>query len=76
MKILLADDHAIVRSGLRAVDLSDYHRERALSVLRSHPCPAAWPRMVEEVVVSSAEEQSRMFGESLPIGLRLAQGAG
>ena len=64
------------RSGLRAVDLSDYHRERVLSVLRSHPGPEAWPRMVEEVVASGAEEQSRLFGESLPIGLRLAQGAG
>jgi hypothetical protein len=64
------------RSGLRAVDVSDYHRERALSVLRSHPCPPAWPRMVEEVVATGAEDQSRLFGESLPIGLRLAQGAG
>ena len=64
------------RSGLRAVDVSDYHRERVLSVLRSHPCPAAWPRTVEEVVASDAEEQSRLFGESLPIGLRLAQGGG
>lgn len=64
------------RSGLRAVDVSDYHRERVLSVLRSHPCPPAWPRMVEEVVASGAEDQSRLFGESLPIGLRLAQGGG
>ena len=29
-----------------------------------------------EVVVSEGEEQARMFGESLAIGLRLAQGAG
>jgi molecular chaperone DnaK (HSP70) len=64
------------QSGLRAVDVSDYHRERVLSVLRSHPCPPAWVQMVEEVVASGAEEQSRLFGESLPIGLRLAQGGG
>jgi hypothetical protein len=64
------------RSGLRAVDLSDSTRERVLAVLRSNPCPKSWVRMVEEVVVSEGEEQARMFGESLPIGLRLAQGAG
>ena len=31
-------------------------------------------RMVEEVVASEGEEASRMFGESLPIGLRLSGG--
>ncbi|VTT96903.1 Molecular chaperone OS=Singulisphaera acidiphila (strain ATCC BAA-1392 / DSM 18658 / VKM B-2454 / MOB10) GN=Sinac_3051 PE=3 SV=1: HSP70: DUF3731 [Gemmataceae bacterium] len=59
------------QSGLRAVDVSDHTRDRILGVLRSHPCPAAWKRMVEEVVVSGGEEASRMFGESLPIGLKL-----
>lgn len=59
------------QSGLRAVDVSDHTRNRVLSVLRSHPCPAAWKRMVEEVVASGGEEASRMFGESLPIGLKL-----
>jgi hypothetical protein len=64
------------RSGLRAIDVSDPTRERVLAVLRANPCPKAWPRMVEEVVRAEGEEQSRLFGESLPIGLRLAQGAG
>ena len=36
--------------------------------------PAAWKRMVEEVVAAEGEEASRLFGESLPIGLRLAPG--
>jgi uncharacterized protein YjeT (DUF2065 family) len=62
------------RSGLRAVDVSEPVRDRVLEVLRNHPCPAAWRRMVEEVVHAAGEEQSRLFGESLPIGLRLAQG--
>jgi hypothetical protein len=30
--------------------------------------------MVEEVVELAGEERSRMFGEALPIGLRLASG--
>ena len=62
------------QSGLRAVDVSDSTRNRVLGALRSHPCPAAWKRMVEEVVAAEGEEASRLFGESLPIGLRLAQG--
>ncbi|MBA4186419.1 MAG: molecular chaperone DnaK [Planctomycetaceae bacterium] len=60
------------QSGLRAVDVTDLTRNRVLGVLRSHPCPAAWKRMVEEVVASEGEEATRLFGESLPIGLRLS----
>ncbi len=62
------------QSGLRAVDISDSTRNRVLGVLRSHPCPGAWKRMVEEVVAAEGEEASRLFGESLPIGLRLSGG--
>jgi hypothetical protein len=63
------------QSGLRAVDVSDPTRNRVLGVLRAHPCPAAWRRMVEEVVGNEGEEASRLFGEGLPIGLKLAAGA-
>ena len=62
------------QSGLRAVDVSDRVRNAVLNTLRSHPCPASWKRMVEEVVANEGEDRSRMFGESLPVGLRLAQG--
>jgi hypothetical protein len=62
------------QSGLRAVDVSDLTRNRVLGTLRSHPCPGAWKRMVEEVVRSEGEEAAKMFGESLPIGLRLSSG--
>ncbi|MBA4063772.1 MAG: molecular chaperone DnaK [Isosphaera sp.] len=63
------------QSGLRAVDVSDPARNRVLGVLRAHPCPGAWRRMVEEVVANEGEEASRMFGEGLPIGLKLSAGA-
>ena len=62
------------QSGLRAVDVGDTARNRVLGILRSHQCPAAWKRMVEEVVAAESEEASRLFGESLPIGLRLSAG--
>ncbi|MFO0823268.1 MAG: molecular chaperone DnaK [Gemmataceae bacterium] len=62
------------QSGLRAVDVSDSTRNRVLGTLRSHHCPGAWKRMVEEVVAAQSEETSRLFGESLPIGLKLRSG--
>jgi molecular chaperone DnaK (HSP70) len=63
------------RSGQRALDMDDSHRQSVLTVLRDQPVPAHWARMVEEVTELEGEEQSQMFGESLPIGLRLI-GAG
>jgi hypothetical protein len=59
------------RSGQRALDVDDTHRQRVLAVLRAHAVPGHWLKMVEEVSELEGEEQSQMFGESLPIGLRL-----
>jgi molecular chaperone DnaK (HSP70) len=61
------------RSGQRALDIDDSHRLSVLSVLRGIEVPEHWPRMVEEVSELERDEQSQMFGESLPIGLRLLQ---
>jgi hypothetical protein len=58
-------------SGQRALDVDDSHRRSVLTVLRSQPVPAHWARMVEEITELEGEEQTQMFGESLPIGLRL-----
>lgn len=59
------------RSGQRALDVADGHREKVLTVLRSLSIPRHWIKMVEEVSELEGEEQSQMFGDSLPIGLRL-----
>ncbi len=59
------------RSGQRAIDIDDAHQEQVLAALRAQHAPAHWIRMVEEVVELDADEQSQMFGEALPIGLRL-----
>jgi molecular chaperone DnaK (HSP70) len=59
------------RSGQRALDVDDGHRQRVLTALRSLDIPGHWAKMVEEVAELEGEEQSQMFGESLPIGLRL-----
>lgn len=60
------------RSGLRAVDVDDTLRHRVLATLQRMAVPAAWPRMVEDIVSRESDERSRLFGESLPMGLRLA----
>jgi DNA-K related protein len=61
------------RSGQRAIDIDDSHRRTVLTVLRGMPVPGHWIQMVEETVELEAEEQSQMFGEALPIGLRLVR---
>ncbi|HEV3261182.1 MAG TPA: Hsp70 family protein [Gemmataceae bacterium] len=60
-------------SGQRALDVDDSHRQSVLTVLRSLPVSPHWVRMVEEVAELEGAEESQMFGESLPIGLRLVQ---
>ena len=59
------------RSGLRGVDIHHEHQEELAKLLRSMKVPATWAKMTEEVVEPEGDEQSRLFGESLPIGLRL-----
>jgi len=59
------------RSGQRALDMDESRRAAVLAILRALPVPDSWARMVEEVVAAEAAEQSQLFGESLPIGLRL-----
>jgi hypothetical protein len=59
------------RSGQRALDVDDGRRRAVLAALQSVHVPPAWPRMVAEVVVPEGAEQAQLFGESLPIGLRL-----
>jgi hypothetical protein len=61
------------RSGQRALDVDDGHRAAVLAKLRQLSVPGGWVRMVEELVEPEGDEQSQLFGESLPIGLRLAK---
>jgi hypothetical protein len=60
------------KTGQRALDVDDGRRKAVLAVLAGLDIPPAWRRMVEEVVVPEGAEQAALFGESLPIGLRLA----
>lgn len=60
------------RTGQRALDVDEALSQRVATRLKQATLPSAWIRMVEEVVERHAEEQSQVFGESLPIGLRLS----
>lgn len=59
------------RSGQRALDVDDSHRHGVLTALHSQKVPAHWVQMVEEVTELEGDEQIQMFGEALPIGLKL-----
>ena len=54
-----------------ALDIDDASRAKVLQVLRSLEIPSHWIRMVEEYSELDSAEQTQMFGDSLPIGLRL-----
>jgi len=58
-------------SGDRARDLSPESREEALAALRRAGAPAALLRTIEEPVALEAADEQRIFGESLPAGLKL-----
>jgi molecular chaperone DnaK (HSP70) len=63
------------RSGQRALDVNETHRQRVLEVLDQHEAPPRWRQMVKEIAEVEGEEGSELFGEALPIGLRLARPA-
>jgi hypothetical protein len=58
-------------TGQRALDIDGEMREAVLQVLRPLKVPVHWVEMVERVVEMDAGDRGQLFGESLPIGLRL-----
>ena len=55
----------------RARDLEPALRERAASMLSRAPGNEPWVKLIREGGELSAQEAGRVFGESLPAGLRL-----
>jgi molecular chaperone DnaK (HSP70) len=64
------------RSGDRARDVSEEVREEVLAALAAAGAPEEALHAVREVALASAEEEQRVFGESLPPGLRLVDDDG
>jgi hypothetical protein len=63
------------RSGDRARDLPDELRAEVVAALVGAGAPEETIRAVREVVAASDADEQRVFGESLPPGLRLVEGA-
>jgi hypothetical protein len=61
------------KSGQRVHDIDDGHRQSVLTILKRQSIPTHWVQMVEELTELAADEESQMFGEALPIGLRLVR---
>ncbi len=62
------------RSGDRVRDVDEAVRARVLAALAETRAPEDMAAMVREVEEASEEEERRIFGESLPPGLRLVDG--
>ena len=58
-------------SGDRERDIDETWRARVIQRLRIAKAPAAWLRMVETVIDLDEADAGRVFGETLPPGLRL-----
>ena len=58
-------------SGDRERDLDAAVRQRVIERLSARKAPESWLQMVSEVVELSEADERRVFGESLPAGLKL-----
>jgi hypothetical protein len=58
-------------SGDRERDLDAGLRQRVVEQLKAAKAPEGWVRLVTEVAELEAAERKRVFGESLPAGLKL-----
>jgi hypothetical protein len=61
------------RTGDRYRDLDDRLRREVIDWLESHGAPGHFVELVREVGTLDQEEQTRVFGESLPKGLQIAR---
>jgi molecular chaperone DnaK (HSP70) len=62
-------------SGDRARDIDDALRQKVLAKLRVAKASALWTSLVSENLSLDEADNRRVFGEGLPVGLRLLQGA-
>ena len=59
-------------SGIRGLDVDEKQRAAALQLLKSFGAPREWREQLSEVTVSSRAYQAEVIGDTLPIGLSLA----
>jgi hypothetical protein len=59
------------RSGDRSIDLNEANLHKIADKLRSSKAPENWVAMIEQVVELDEADSGRVFGETLPPGLKL-----
>ena len=58
--------------GVRGLDVSEKFRQRAMRLLLAGGAPDEWQRQLESVIENSDAYQAEVIGDSLPLGLTLA----
>jgi hypothetical protein len=61
------------RTGIRSLDIEESLRQEVLQLLERLGAPEDWRQAVREGGPRAQAEAGRLFGESLPLGLRLAE---
>jgi molecular chaperone DnaK (HSP70) len=59
------------RTGQRALDIDESRRKTVLAALQTAAVPETWRQIVAEVIPRTGAERAQIFGDSLPVGLRL-----
>jgi molecular chaperone DnaK (HSP70) len=59
------------RTNVRGLDIDDALRTQVLAILRRHHAPPRFVELIQTGGELQKEEQQQMFGEDLPLGLRL-----
>jgi hypothetical protein len=62
------------KTGLRGVDVREETAEAVTQTLQRLEAPTDWLERIQSIQSENHEDESRLFGDSLPIGLRLSEG--
>jgi molecular chaperone DnaK (HSP70) len=59
------------RIGVRGLDIEDSLRTQVISVMEQHQAPHRYVQLVKEISQLERDEEQQMFGDDLPLGLKL-----
>lgn len=59
------------RIGVRGLDIEDSLRAQVISVMEQHQAPHRYVQLVKEISQLERDEEQQMFGDDLPLGLKL-----
>ena len=68
---LFAISRMAALTGDRALDINPEHLDAALNYLNTHNAPEQWTKHLQSIQQESLQEQSKILGDSLPLGLKI-----